>query len=95
MRRHRRGMRFLGLMFSLVGGLLFVAFLPGVFDPNSTIVSNGVRTNAWGDKLSAALFAAGFVAVGLFFLFAPRRVVDKMFVWRESVRYAIFPWWRQ
>jgi hypothetical protein len=95
MRRHRRGIRFLGMMFSLVGGLLLFAFVPLVFDPQATIMSNGVRSNALGDKLSAALFVSGFVAAGLFFLLAPRRVVDRMFLWRESARYALFPWWRK
>ena len=94
MRRHRRGMRFLGLVFALVGSGLLVSFIPLLLDPSATIYANGVATTSIGPKLSGVMTFLWFVACGLFFLFAPARVINRMFVWRESARYAIFPWLR-
>lgn len=92
MRRHRHLFRFMGVMWALAGGMLVVAFLPLVFDPHATINYNGVATTAVGPKLFAVLFAGAFLVAGLCFLFAPARLLDRLFVWRQSALSSIAFW---
>ncbi|MBE1162885.1 hypothetical protein [Dyella acidiphila] len=94
MRRHRRLFRLMGFVWALVGGMLLLSCIPLVLDPNASIVYNGVRTTAFGPKLSAALFAGGFVVAGLCFLFVPARFLDRLYVWRQSALSALFFWRR-
>jgi hypothetical protein len=94
MRRYRRLFRFLGFIWTLVGGMLLLSFVPLVLDPNASVMYNGVRTTAFGVKLSAALFAGAFVVAGLCFLFAPARLLDRLFIWRQSALSALLFWRR-
>jgi hypothetical protein len=84
MRRHRNGLRLLGSTFALVGGLLFISGIWLLLDPESTITVNGEPTTSVGAKLHYTVFSAAFLGVGLFFLCAKARVLDKLFVWRQS-----------
>lgn len=92
MRRHRRGLRFVGFTFVLFSSILLgmAAFL--LADPESTIEYNGVVTSDPSAKRSFAVGLGAFMALGVFFLAAPRRLVDRIFLWRQSARYALFPW---
>jgi hypothetical protein len=90
MKRFRRGFRFVGAMFCLVGSMMLISFASLLLDPDSTIIDNGVRTNAFGPKLSATIFVALFVVVGLLCLFAPKKLFDRLFVWRQSLLSAWF-----
>jgi hypothetical protein len=94
MRRHRRLFRFTGFIWALVGGILLFSFVPLVMDPNASIIYNGVRTTAFGPKLSAMLFAGAFLVAGLCFLFVPARWLDRIYIWRQSARSALFFWRR-
>ena len=94
MRRYRRLFRLMGVVWALVGGMLLVSFIPLVLDPGASIVYNGAPTTAFGPKLSAALFSGAFLATGLCFLFLPARVLDRLFVWRQSALSALMFWRR-
>jgi len=94
MRRYRRLFRFMGFAWTLVAGMLLFSFIPLVLDPNASIMYNGVRTTAFGAKLSAALFVGTFLIAGLCFLFVPGRLLDRLFVWRQSMLSSIFFWRR-
>ena len=94
MRRYRRLFRLTGVLWALVGGMLLFSFIPLVLDAHATIVYNGVRTAAFGPKLSAALFAGAFLVAGLCFLFLPARILDRLFVWRQSAVSALMFWRR-
>lgn len=94
MRRYRRLFRLMGLVWVLVGGMLLLSFIPLVLDPNASIVYNGIRTTAFGPKLSASLFVGSFLIAGLCFLFVPARLLDRLFVWRQSALSSIFFWRR-
>lgn len=82
----------MGFVWVLVGSMLLIAFVPLVLDPSSTITYNGVPTTSIGAKISAALFALAFVAVGLGFLFVPSRMLDRLFIWRQSLWSSIAFW---
>jgi hypothetical protein len=94
MRRYRRLFRFMGIAWALVGGMLLVSFIPLVLDPDASIVYNGTPTTAFGPKLSAALFSGAFLVTGLCFLFLPARILDRLFVWRQSALSALMFWRR-
>jgi uncharacterized membrane protein len=94
MKRHRRLYRFMGFTWALVGAMLLFAFVPLVFDPASTITYNGVPTTDMGAKVSATVFCAGFFVAGLGFLFVPGRLLDRLFIWRQSLWSAIAFWRR-
>jgi hypothetical protein len=94
MKRHRGLYRFMGFTWVLVGSLLLVGFLPLVFDASSTIEYNGVLTTDIGPKISAAVFSAAFVAAGLAFLLVPARMLDRLFLWRQSAWSSIAFWRR-
>lgn len=79
-------MRLMGLMFALVGTLLFVSGIFLVLDPRATISCNGVVTTSPGCKRSFASFGALFGIVGFVTLFAKNRWLDTFFVWVESMR---------
>ena len=85
MKRFRRAFRFIGAMFTLVGGMLLFNFGVLLFEPNSTITVNGVVTSEYAPKLQAVIFNASFVLMGLFFLFSPSKLLNKLFVWRQSL----------
>lgn len=84
----------MGLIWSLVGGMLLVSFIPLVLDPHASIVYNGTPTTAFGPKLSAVLFTGAFVAAGLCFLFLPKRMLDRLYVWRQSALSSLLFWRR-
>lgn len=67
MRRLRKGMRFVGIWFTLIGGFLFYQFLGIYLDPDTTILYNGVPTTDESIKLNALIFVSFFVITGLFF----------------------------
>ncbi|HEY8587118.1 MAG TPA: hypothetical protein VIL60_10405 [Rhodanobacter sp.] len=94
MRRHRRLFRFMGFVWALIGGMLLLSFIPLVLDPSASIVYNGAPTTAFGAKLSAALFAGAFLVAGLCFLFVPARMLDRLFVWRQSALSSLLFWRR-
>ena len=94
MRRHRRSYRFVGFVWTLVGGLLTVTFVASALTPGATIVSNGVVTSALGPKVVAACFTTAFFLAGLAFLFAPARYLDRLFVWRQSLL-SVLMFWRR
>ena len=91
MKRHRRMYRFIGAMFTLVGCMLLVSFVPLLLNPEATILHNGVPTSDFSTKLSATLFVGCFSVLGLFFLFCPSKYLNKLFVWRQSLMATIFP----
>ena len=90
-RRHRRLFRFMGFIWALVGAML-LSFIPLVLDPGASIVYNGSPTTAFAPKLSAALLAGAFVVAGLSFLFIPARMLDRLFVWRQSALTSLLFW---
>ncbi|HET8553946.1 MAG TPA: hypothetical protein VFL78_03895 [Rhodanobacteraceae bacterium] len=94
MRRFRRLFRFMGVMWALVGGMLLFSFIPLVLDPHASIVYNGTATTALGPKLYAAFSSGAFLIVGLGFLFLPARLLDRLFVWRQSALSALMFWRR-
>jgi len=85
MNRFRKGLRFIGGIFILVGGLLLFNFSLLLLDPDATIIVNGVATSNFNVKLQAVIFLALFVMVGIFFLFGPSSFFNKLFVWRQSL----------
>jgi len=84
MKRFRLALRFIGLMFCLVGGMLLITTINLLLDPESTIIYNGVVTNEFKPKLSMAIFNVSFVLLGLLCLFAPTKAINKVFVLRQS-----------
>jgi len=94
MRRFRRLLRLMGLMWVLVGGMLLFSFIPLVLDPHASIVYNGTPTTALGPKLYAAFSSGAFLIVGLGFLLLPARLLDRLFVWRQSALSALMFWRR-
>ena len=94
MRRYRRLFRLMGVVWALVGGMLLFSFIRLVMDPRASIVYNGVPTTAFGPKLSATIFAGVFLVAGLCFLFLPERMLDRLFVWRQSALSALMFWRR-
>ena len=93
-RRHRRLFRFMGFIWALVGAMLLLSFIPLVLDPSASIGYNGSPTTAFAPKLSAALFAGSFLVAGLSFSFIPARMLDRLFVWRQSALSALLYWRR-
>ena len=85
MRRFRKGFRFIGVVFILVGGLLLFNFSMLLLDPQSTITVNGVVTSDFELKLHAVLFTASFVFVGILALFGPSKFFNRLFIWRQSL----------
>jgi hypothetical protein len=92
MKRSRQTYRFMGFTWALVGAILLSGFVPLLFDPASTISSNGVLTNDMGTKVSAVAFCGAFFVVGLFFLFVPGRLLDRLFIWRQSMLSQLMFW---
>lgn len=84
----------MGLMFALVGTLLFVSGIFLVLDPTATISCNGVVTTSPGCKKSFASFGAIFALAGFALLFAKSRWLDAYFVWAESMR-SLLAWRRR
>jgi hypothetical protein len=94
MKRSRRTYRFMGFTWALVGAMGLFGFVPLLFDPASTISSNGVLTNDMGSKVSATAFCGAFFVAGLCFLFVPGRLLDRLFIWRQSML-SQFKFWRK
>ena len=94
MRRYRSTFRLMGFMWALVGGMLLAAFIFLALDPTASMVYNGSPTTALGPKVSAAVFSGVFFIVGLGFLFAPARMLDRIFVWHQSALSSLFSWRR-
>jgi hypothetical protein len=92
MKRFRRGFRFMGAIFSFVGGFLFISFVSLLFDPTATITWNGVPTNEFGPKLQGAIFASEFLVAGLLCLLVPTKISDRLFIWRQSL---LSSWFRK
>ena len=90
MKRHRHTFRLMGFVFVFVGGALSVAGISMLLDPDSTLIYNGVRTNAFSAKLQFTSFALFFVGAGLFFLIAKAALLDRIFVWRQSMLSLLF-----
>ncbi|NQZ11300.1 MAG: hypothetical protein HRT35_29465 [Algicola sp.] len=89
MRRFRKGMRFVGVWFFLIGGLLFYSMLTTLLDPEGVIIYNGVPTTDYSVKLGATLFAGIFVVVGLFLSFSTQKMLNKLFVFKLTILSAI------
>ena len=85
MKRFRKGFRFIGVMFILVGGFLLFNFSLLLLDPESTIRVNGVVTSDFNPKLRAVVFTASFTLIGIVLLFTPSKFFNKLFVWRQSL----------
>ena len=85
MKRFRKGVRFFGAMFTLVGGFLLFNFSLLLLDPESTITVNGGVTSDFNPKLQAVAFTTLFVFIGIFALFGPNSFFNKLFVWRQSL----------
>ena len=94
MRRYRQAFRFIGFCWVLVAGMLLVAFVPLLFDSSASITWNGVPTTAFGAKLSGTLFIGMFVLVGGCALFAPTRMLNRLYTWQQSAVSAIAFWRR-
>ncbi len=75
----------MGFVFVLVGGMLFVNGIVLLLNPDATMSCNGVVTNDPGCKRQFVTFSAVFVLVGLAFLFSPRRWLNQLVVWQESL----------
>jgi hypothetical protein len=86
MRRNRRIFRFLGFLFTLTGGAIVVSGVALLIDPSSTMTCNGQVTTSIGCKASSASFGLFMLTTGLFFLFVKARVLDRIFIWRQSIR---------
>jgi hypothetical protein len=85
MKRFRKGFRFIGAMFTLVGGLLLFNFSLLLLDPESTITVNGIATSDFAPKLQTVIFLILFVFIGIFALFGPSSFFNKLFIWRQSL----------
>jgi len=82
MKRFRKGFRFIGAIFVLVGGLLLFNFSLLLLDPKSTITVNGITTSNFTLKLQVIIFRTSFVFIGIFALFGPSNFFNKLFVWQ-------------
>jgi hypothetical protein len=80
----------MAVLFIAVGGLLMIMGVFLLSDPTSEIVYNGVPTTAREPKLYFTIFSAVFAAFGVLSLLVPRRWLDRMFVWRQSVLSSLF-----
>lgn len=87
-------MRLMGLLFAVVGSLLFVSGIFLLLDPTSTIGCNGVVTTSPGCKRSFTSLGAVSAVVGVAMLFAKSHWLDAMFAWSESLRFT-WPWKRR
>ena len=85
MKRFRKGLHFMGVMFTLVGLFLLFNFSILLLDPESTITVNGVVTSEFNPKLRAVIFTASFTLIGVILLFVPKSILNKLFVWRQSL----------
>lgn len=85
MKRFRKGLHFIGVMFILVGGFLLFNFSLLLLDPESTITVNGVVTSEFTPKFHAVIFTASFTLIGVVLLFVPKSILNKLFVWRQSI----------
>jgi len=85
MKRFRKGFRFMGVIFILVGGFLLFNFSLLLLDHESTIRVNGVVTSDFNPKLRAVVFTASFTLIGIVLLFTPSKFFNKLFVWRQSL----------
>jgi hypothetical protein len=81
----RRRFRFLGFVFTLVGGTLFISGIGMLLDPESIITCNGVRTNSQSCKIQFTTFSGTFLLIGLGFLFAKKSWLNQLVVWQESM----------
>ncbi|WP_371185490.1 hypothetical protein [Thalassotalea maritima] len=88
MRRFRKGMRFTGMWFVIIGGFMFYQFLGFYLDPDASIVYNGVPTNDESIKFNALIFVSFFVIMGLFFTFASSKILNKLFILKMSLKSA-------
>ena len=75
----------MGVLFILVGGFLLLNFSMLLLDPESTITVNGVVTSAFTPKLQAVIFTASFTLIGIVLLFVPKSVLNKLFIWDQSL----------
>ncbi|MBC3765694.1 hypothetical protein [Neptunicella marina] len=88
MRRFRKGSRFVGIWFVLIGGFMFYQFLGIYLNPEATILYNGVPTSDESIKLNALIFISLFVVLGVFFTLAPSKILNKLFVLKLSFKSA-------
>ncbi|WP_111980159.1 hypothetical protein [Algibacillus agarilyticus] len=86
MRRFRKGMRFIGGCFIVLGGFMLYQFVGILLDPEATITYNGVPTNDYAIKLNASIFVGSFVLIGLITAFAPTKLLNKLFVLKMSLK---------
>ena len=89
MRRFRKGMRFLGIWFTLIGGFMLYQVVGTLLDPEATIIYNDVPTNDYSIKLNAAIFVGSFVLIGLVALFTPAKLINKLFVLKMSLKSSV------
>jgi hypothetical protein len=92
MKRFRRLWRATAVLFISTGGILSIVGVYLLVAPEAVIVYNGIPTTERGPKLFFTLFSAVFVVLGVASSLVPRRWLDRMFVWRQSVLYSLFSW---
>ena len=85
LKRTRRQIRFMGLMFVMTGGVFAVNGFVMLLDPESTLSCNGVVTNSLSCKVRFTTFAVSFLVVGIVSVFAPVRWLNHIAVWQSSL----------
>jgi hypothetical protein len=89
MRRFRKGVRFVGGWFIVLGGFMLYQFVGILLDPEATITYNGVPTNDYSIKLNAAMVIGSFVLIGIVAAFAPTKLLNKLFILKMSLKSSI------
>ncbi|WP_289032184.1 hypothetical protein [uncultured Paraglaciecola sp.] len=89
MRRFRKGMRFVGAWFIVIGGFMLFQVTSVLLDPEGVITYNGVPTNDFSVKLNSTLFVGLFVLIGIFAAFLPAKILNKLFVLKMSLKSSV------
>lgn len=84
----------MGVMWALIGGAMFLSFIPLALDPEATLTYNGVPTSALGPKVSALIFLGLFCVAGIGLLFLPVRLLDRFTLWEESA-WSFLKFWKR
>jgi hypothetical protein len=84
LKRGRFGIKTTSVVFLVIGGMMFAVFLMAYLDPEATINVNGEPTTSPKAKLQALVFTSFFVLIGVAGLLAPKNLLNRMIVARES-----------
>jgi hypothetical protein len=77
--------KIIGILFTIVGGFLFVSGIFLLLAPDSTMICNGEKTSSLSCKFSFTLFTGLFFIIGLVALFSNQKLVNKLSKFQESL----------